>query len=653
MSCGALLFINTFVLINSLFCHFLYCILQLLFRSASMFIIKSLLVFILNFLCSLLLISGTPTDISCLKSVKGSLVDPYGYLKYSWNFENTTEGFICKFIGVECWHADENKVLHLRLADMGLKGRFPERLRNCTSLVGLNLSNNELYGPIPLDISSIIPFATSVDLSSNNFSGVIPPEIANLSYLNVLKLDHNRLTGNIPREVGYMNRLKTFSVANNLLSGQVPNFTDLYFGADSYANNIGLCGGPLEPCKRRRTMKFDYSFKGGFIIGYVFSFVSVIVVSVSYCVPFVRVRNSEKMITVASMVMLMLRTKNKENVVDQVTGLPTMEIPQEELTEISRLEKKITRLGYEELSDATNGFGEETVIGCGETGIMHKATLPNGCFLAVKKMDNSVFLEERFVSELKTLGTFRHANLLPLLGFHKNSTEMLLVYKFMPNGNLYDRLHHRKCEAEIMDWPERAKIAVGLARGLSWLHQKRTMRIIHLGINSKSILLDHDFEPKLSNFGEAMLIRESESEITRSFYVSTDLWQGVFMKDDVHSFGVVLLELITGVDTREMMTNSLESYHCNCFLKELKSRLLSSSCSPESLIDKSLLGKGFDGEIFRFLEIACACVQSDSERRPTMLEAYESLKAIGTCQPEISVEGYSEDERMAIEIAEN
>ncbi|KAJ8769560.1 hypothetical protein K2173_005163 [Erythroxylum novogranatense] len=202
--------------------------------------------------CSLLgcgLSYGTPTDIACLKNIKASLKDPYGYLTSSWNFENTTEGFICKFIGIECWHPDENKVLNIRLADMGLKGHFPAGLRNCTSVTGIDLSNNQLYGPVPNDISKIITFVTTLDLSSNNFSGPIPVDLANCSYLNVLKLDHNRFSGNIPPQLGLLDRLKTFSVANNLLTGPVPNFnSNSSFGADSYANNPGLCGKPLEDC---------------------------------------------------------------------------------------------------------------------------------------------------------------------------------------------------------------------------------------------------------------------------------------------------------------------------------------------------------------------------------------------------------------------
>ncbi|XVF23308.1 hypothetical protein REPUB_Repub13aG0026000 [Reevesia pubescens] len=203
------------------------------------------------FVCLLLCCSlsyASQDDIDCLKSIRDSLEDPFGYLNSSWNFNNNTEGFICRFTGVECWHPDENRVLNIRLSDMELKGEFPRGIIKCSSMTGLDLSSNKLYGSIPSNISRFLPFVTSLDLSSNNFSGNIPSNLANCSFLNILKLDHNRLTGQIPAELSLLSRMKTFSVANNLLTGPIPNFT-FPLSADSFANNPGLCGKPLDPCQ--------------------------------------------------------------------------------------------------------------------------------------------------------------------------------------------------------------------------------------------------------------------------------------------------------------------------------------------------------------------------------------------------------------------
>lgn len=112
--------------------------------------------------------------------------------------------------------------------------------------------------------------------------------------------------------------------------------------------------------------------------------------------------------------------------------------------------------------------------------------------------------------------------MLPLLGFCIESKERLLVYKYISNGNLFDWLHSVEAQKKILEWPLRVKIAVGVARGLAWLHHGYNARVVHLNINSRSILLDRNFEPKLSNFGEAML-RIS----TKSSRVNSDLGDGI------------------------------------------------------------------------------------------------------------------------------
>ncbi|GMP48722.1 hypothetical protein CsSME_00015983 [Camellia sinensis var. sinensis] len=161
---------------------------------------------------------GLESDIYYLESLKKSLEDPFDSLS-PWIFTNRTEGFICKFNGIDYWHPDESKVLNIRLSAMGLKGKFPLGLRNCTTLTGLDLSSNKLSGTIPPNISQILNYVTSLDLSSNDFSREIPRSLPNCSYLNILKLDNNQFTGQIPPQIGFLSRLKNFSVTNNHLTG--------------------------------------------------------------------------------------------------------------------------------------------------------------------------------------------------------------------------------------------------------------------------------------------------------------------------------------------------------------------------------------------------------------------------------------------------
>ena len=212
---------------------------------------------------------------------------------------------------------------------MGLRGQFPRDIRNCSSLTGLDLSNNELSGPLPSDISFLFPFITSLDLSGNKFSGEIPESIANCTYLNILKLDHNQLTGEIPPKIGRdLPRLKTFNVSNNQLTGPVPDFGNASFTPDNFANNKGLCGGPfLEPCQtQEQRRQFEFSFKSGFLFGYVFTVVLVIPIFMSHYVACMNGKQRGKKMALSKG----SSTKKENFEADQLNHLPTKELLQEE-----------------------------------------------------------------------------------------------------------------------------------------------------------------------------------------------------------------------------------------------------------------------------------------------------------------------------------
>ncbi|GLT33343.1 hypothetical protein SLA2020_079410 [Shorea laevis] len=185
-------------------------------------------------------------DVKCLKGLNNSLSDPEGKLS-SWNFSNSTVGFICHFVGVSCWNEQENRIYNLELRDMQLSGQVPDSLKYCGSLQTLDLSGNNLSGLIPADICSWVPYLVVLDLSNNEFWGPIPAELSNCTYLNKLILSNNRLYGQIPHQLSSLGRLKTFSVANNELTGNIPPFLDRYEAVD-FEGNDGLCGKPLGKC---------------------------------------------------------------------------------------------------------------------------------------------------------------------------------------------------------------------------------------------------------------------------------------------------------------------------------------------------------------------------------------------------------------------
>nr|GMC59645.1 probably inactive leucine-rich repeat receptor-like protein kinase At5g48380 [Ipomoea batatas]GMC74898.1 probably inactive leucine-rich repeat receptor-like protein kinase At5g48380 [Ipomoea batatas]GMD23801.1 probably inactive leucine-rich repeat receptor-like protein kinase At5g48380 [Ipomoea batatas]GME21520.1 probably inactive leucine-rich repeat receptor-like protein kinase At5g48380 [Ipomoea batatas] len=568
------------------------------------------------FICCVLSTSlcySLQSDIDCLKSIKETLEDPLNSLS-SWDFNNSTEGFICKFIGIECWHPDESKVISIRLSDMELKGKFPVGISKCEALTGLDLSSNKIFGAIPPNISKLIAFVTILDLSSNQLSGEIPVGLANITFLNSIKLDNNQLTGQIPPEFALLGRLKEFSVANNRLSGPVPNFGINV--SSTYGNNLALCGKPLSPCpgppKKSRV---------GIIVGAAIGGVTVSAIVVGVVMLFYLRRASRK---------------RKEG--DPDGNKWAKSIKGAKAIKLSMFEQSVSKMRLSDLMKATDNFHKGNIIGSGRTGTVYKAVLEDGTSLMVKRLQNTQHSEKEFMSEMATLGNVKHQNLVPLLGFCMAKQEKLLVYKYMVNGTLHDKLHFVNEGDKTLEWYLRLKIAVCSAQGFAWLHHSCNPRIIHRNISSKCILLDADFEPKISDFGLARLMNPIDTHLSTFVngefgdlgYVAPEYTRTLVAtpKGDVYSFGVVLLELVTS-ERPTYVTNvskAPESFKGN--LVEWISSLSGESKLRES-IDKSLLGKGYDSEVFQVLKVACRCVLPAPKERPTMFEVYQLLRAIG------------------------
>ncbi|CAN4098629.1 unnamed protein product [Withania somnifera] len=554
------------------------------------------------------------SDIDCLKSIQDSLEDPLGSLNSTWKFDNLTEGFICKFNGIQCWHPDENKVLSISLPEMGLKGEFPRGLRNCTSMTSLDLSSNKLHGSLPSDISKYIGFMVILDLSSNQFSGEIPVNLANCSFLNSLKLDNNNFTGQIPAEIGLLDRLKTFNVANNRLIGPVPRFRNATFSAEIYANNVGLCGEPLPDCegpKKTSTGIIVGAAVGGVTLG-------AVLLTVGLFFYFRKIS----------------RKRRKDD--DPEGNKWAKSIKGSKAIQLSMFEKSTSKMRLSDLMKATNSFSKSNIIGSGRTGTFYKAVLDDGTSLMVKRLQNTQHSEKEFMSEMATLGNVKHRNLVPLLGFCIAKKERLLVYKDMPNGTLHDRLHSVIEGEKTLEWPMRLKIGIGAAKGFAWLHHNCNPRIIHRNISSKCILLDVEFEPKISDFGLARLMNPIDTHLSTFVngefgdfgYVAPEYTRTLMAtpKGDVYSFGVVLLELVSG-EKPTSVSKAPETFKGN--LVEWVTQL-SSESKLQDAIDHSLSGKGYDSEIFQVLKVACRCVLSASPKeRPTMFEVYQLLRAIG------------------------
>lgn len=568
-----------------------------------------------NFICFLLVTifdRAYQTDVDCLRSIKSSLEDPNNSLS-DWNFNNGTKGFICKFSGIQCWHEDDSKILNIKLSDMGLKGEFPLGIADCSSVTGVDFSHNNIYGNIPSNISKLLVYVTSLDLSYNQLSGQIPEDIANCSYLNVLKLDDNQLSGQIPLRIGLLNRMKAFTVTNNRLSGPVPAFINFTNDAESYSGNAGLCGDPLPPCRGSSSKSH-----GAAIIGVVCG-VGIAALGLGLGMFYLR---------------KISRKKKVEG--DPLGNKWAKNIKGAKRIQLSLFEKSVSKMSLSDLMKATDDFSKENIIGEGRTGTMYKAVLGDGTSLIVKRLQDTQHSEKEFMSEMTTLGNIKHRNLVPLLGYCTTKKERFLVYKYMPNGMLYDKLHDLKEGEKAMDWPLRLKIGIKAAKGFAWLHHSCNPRILHRNISSKCILLDSDYEPKISDFGLARLMNPIDTHLSTFVngefgdlgYVAPEYSRTLVAtpKGDVYSFGVVLLELVTG-EKPTHISKAPESFRGN-LVNWISDLSVSSKLSDA--IDRFLIGKGYDNEVFQFLKVACNCVlPPNAKERPTMFEVYQLLRAIG------------------------
>jgi serine/threonine protein kinase len=243
--------------------------------------------------------------------------------------------------------------------------------------------------------------------------------------------------------------------------------------------------------------------------------------------------------------------------------------------------------------------------------------------------------ESQFTSEMSTLGSVRQRNLVPLLGYCIAKNERLLVYKYMPKGSLYDHLHEQNSKRKALEWSLRLKIAIGTARGLAWIHHSCNPRILHWNISSKCILLDDDYEPKISDFGLARLMNPIDTHLSTFVngefgdlgYVAPQYTRTLVAtpKGDVYSFGVVLLELVT-VEKPTHVSNAPENFKGS--LVEWVTYLSNNSLLQDA-VDKSLIGKDNDAELFQCMKMACSCVLSSPKERPTMFEVFQLLRAVG------------------------
>ncbi|XP_019097039.1 PREDICTED: probable receptor-like protein kinase At3g17420 [Camelina sativa] len=282
-----------------------------------------------------------------------------------------------------------------------------------------------------------------------------------------------------------------------------------------------------------------------------------------------------------------------------------------------------------DLQLATNHFHKENIIGDGGYGVVYHGTLTNKAPVAVKKLlNNPGQADKDFRVEVEAIGHVRHKNLVRLLGYCVEGTHRMLVYEYMNNGNLEQWLHGDMSHKGHLTWEARIKVLVGTAKALSYLHEAIEPKVVHRDIKSSNILMDDNFDAKLSDFGLAKLLGADSSYVSTRVmgtfgYVAPEYANSGLLneKSDVYSYGVVLLEAITGrypVD----YARPKEEVHMVEWLK-----LMVQQKQFEEVVDKELEVKPSTSELKRALLTALRCVDPDADKRPKMSQVARMLES--------------------------
>ncbi|GKA02759.1 G-type lectin S-receptor-like serine/threonine-protein kinase [Tanacetum coccineum] len=314
--------------------------------------------------------------------------------------------------------------------------------------------------------------------------------------------------------------------------------------------------------------------------------------------------------------------KNKRVTVATVIGKKWM------FAEKTTMEGTLIAFVYRDLQIATKNFSEK--LGGGGFGSVFKGVLSDSTIVAVKRLESVSQGEKQFRSEVNTIGNIQHVNLVRLHGFCAKGNNKLLVYDYMPNGSLHSHLFHEK-QDNVLNWKTRYQIALGIAKGLVYLHEKCRDCIIHCDIKPENILLDADFGPKIADFGLAKLVGRNFSRVLTTMrgtrgYLAPEWLSGVAItaKADVYSYGMMLFELVHGKRNAEQS----EDLSYTFFPSVAANAVMVEGGDILSLLDSRLNREANVEEVMKICKVAYWCIQDEEENRPSMSLVEQMLEGV-------------------------
>ncbi|XP_024966759.1 probably inactive leucine-rich repeat receptor-like protein kinase At5g06940 [Cynara cardunculus var. scolymus] len=473
----------------------------------------------------------------------------------------------------------------------GLYGELPPNFCDSPVMSIINFSHNYIAGEIP-ELKQCKKLV-SLSLADNNFVGEIPVSLGDLPVLTYLDLSHNNLTGEIPLELQNL-KLALFNVSFNRLSGRVPSSLIAGLPALYIQGNPELCGpGLSNSCSNEGSNR---RIAGISKLACALISLALLAGLLSLAFGFYVIRKASK-------------RKSETGIWRSVFFYP-LRVTEQDL--IIAMDEKASR-------GSSGAFGRVYIV-----------NLPSNELVAVKKIPtfgNQSFKTLR--TEVKTLAKIRHKNVVRILGFCHSYDSIFLIYECLEKGSLGDLIG--KGEFQLA-WNFRLKIAIGIAQGLAYLHKDYVPHLLHRDVKSKNILLDSEFEPKLTDFaldrllGETAFQSSMDSISASSCYMAPEFGYNKKATEqmDTYGFGVILLELVTG-RAAEQIDSSEETLDV---VKWVRRKVNISNGAVQVLDPK--LSSSCQQDALGMLEIGLQCTSVMPEKRPSMFEAVAALQSLGS-----------------------